>query len=60
MINRCRCDHRTVCGFDPTTCTSCGGRIIKALKWARQFDRDNGITRDQQGVAHGRCQTRER
>ena len=50
MIKRCRCDRRTVCGFDPTTCTNCGGRIIKALKIAREFDRANNIKRDKNGL----------
>ena len=46
MIKRCRCDRPKICGFDPTTCMECRGRVIKALKCARQYDRDNGIVRD--------------
>lgn len=45
ILKRCRCEQSVCCGFDPTTCLKCGGRIIKAVKIAREFDRANGIKR---------------
>jgi hypothetical protein len=46
LVKRCRCKQSGSCGFDPTTCLFCGGRIIKNLKLAREFDRDNEIDRN--------------
>lgn len=37
MIKRCRCNNRGTCGFDPTTCLNCGGRIVKSLRMIRNF-----------------------
>jgi hypothetical protein len=45
IIKRCRCIRPSVCGYDPTTCMVCRGRVIKALHAAREFDRANGIVR---------------
>lgn len=50
ILKRCRCEKSSVCGYDPTTCMICRGRIIKAVKAARQYDRDNGIKRDENGI----------
>ena len=38
ILKRCRCNKQDCCAFDPTTCLNCGGRIIRALKQARDCD----------------------
>jgi hypothetical protein len=51
ILKRCRCKDPVVCGFGATRCLTCGGALnFNLLKALRQYDRDNGIVRDKNGV----------
>jgi len=39
------------CGYDPSTCLKCGGRIIYVVKMARDFDKKEKYWLDEKNTS---------
>ena len=47
----CKCADPIFLDFDPVRCHNCGNLSLKGLKIVREYDRKNGIIRDENGLA---------